>query len=144
MSPEPTRGTYSLIVDVRTAATTVVGALGELTVQPGWYAYAGSALGAGGFARIDRHRSVARGDRDTRHWHVDSLLGLESAAVETSVRTADVDGECAVAAATDAKPIPGFGASDCSTHLHYAPHRDELLGEVESAHHTLRSRVPQQ
>lgn len=145
MGDEPTRGTYTLIVEVRTASTTVVGALGEQTFQPGWYAYAGSALGTGGFARIDRHRAVARGVRDSRHWHVDYLLGLESAAVDTSVRTADVDGECAVAAATELEPISGFGASDCGcpTHLHYAPQRDALVGEVEGAHRRLRSRRSQ-
>lgn len=142
MADERARGTYTLVVEVGAAARATVGSLGECEFRPGWYAYAGSALGPGGFARIDRHRAVARGERGTRHWHVDYLLGLDAASVDTSFRTADADGECAVAAATDAEPVPGFGATDCGcpTHLHFSPRRDDLVGAVSRAHRALRDR----
>ena len=68
-------GTYTLFVEVPERATIIVGALGEHTFERGWYAYTGSALGSGGFVRIERHRAVANGENDTRHWHIDYLLG---------------------------------------------------------------------
>lgn len=140
MRGEGERGTYSLVVEVGTSERTAVGSLGALEFPPGWYAYAGSAQGPGGFGRIDRHRAVAQGERETRHWHVDHLLGLDGASVDTSIRTPGADGECAVAGATAAEPIEGFGATDCDcpTHLHYAPQRDALVGAVHRAHAGLR------
>mgnify|MGYP000306642246 CR=1 FL=1 len=131
-------GTYTLLVEVADETTVSVGAVGEVDFDAGWYAYAGSALGTGGFARVDRHRELARGERDTRHWHVDYLLGAAGSRVDAVVRTAALDGECAVAGATDGEPVPAFGATDCDcpTHLHYSPRRDALLASVERAHAT--------
>lgn len=130
------RGTYSLLVEVPDARTATVGALGEVRFEAGWYAYAGSALGPGGFARVDRHREVARGERSARHWHVDYLLGLADSRVDAVVRTPGLDGECAVAGATDGDPVPAFGATDCDcpTHLYYSRRRDDLLSSVQRAH----------
>lgn len=141
-----TGGTYSLVVDVSEARTVAVGALGERRFEPGAYAYAGSARGPGGFARLDRHRAVAAGERDTRHWHLDYLLGQESTSVVEGFRTPDVDAECAVAAATPGAPVPGFGASDCDcpTHLHGPMGRAVLCSALERIHGGLKAegRVP--
>lgn len=129
-------GTYSLLVEVRAPASAPVGALGEVAFEPGWYAYAGSALGPGGFARVRRHHEVGSGVRAGGNWHVDALLGLESSAVDCDVRSVDLDGECAVAAATAGDPVRGFGAADCDceSHLHFSPRRDALLASVDRAH----------
>lgn len=129
-------GTYSLLVEVAEGTTVDVGAVGTVDFEAGWYAYAGSALGSGGFARVDRHRELARGERETRHWHVDYLLGAAATDVDAVVRTPAVDGECAVAGATEGDPVPAFGATDCDcpTHLHYSPRRDALLSSIEQAH----------
>jgi len=129
-------GTYTLVLELPTATTIDVGALGTHEFDAGWYAYTGSALGPGGFARVDRHREVCAGDRDTRHWHVDYLLGDAPTRVEAVLRTPGADVECVVARALPDGPVPGFGASDCdcATHLSSSPRRDDLLWTVERAH----------
>ena len=68
-------GTYVLIFGVDPAATIDVGALGTVEFPSGAYAYVGSAFGSNGLGRVDRHRRVAEGSHDVRHWHVDYLGG---------------------------------------------------------------------
>ncbi len=117
-----TGGTYTLLVDLAAATRVEFGAAGERDLPAGTYAYVGSALGTRGFARVERHRELARGERDVRHWHVDYLLGAPEATVVGDVRTPG-DAECAVATALRnhgrGRPVEGVGASDCdcSTHL---------------------------
>ena len=134
-----TGGTYTLVVDFDAAATIEVGALGERGFERGWYTYVGSARGPGGFSRVERHRELAAGERETRHWHIDSLLGHPAASVAGVVRTAGVDGECAVAGALDGERLPGFGCSDCDcdSHLVYQGEREAALASVERAHDRL-------
>ena len=128
-------GTYTLLVRLTAPAATEVGGLGTHRFEPGWYGYTGSALGAGGFARVDRHEEIATGVRDTRHWHIDYLLGHPDAALAADVRT-ESDIECAVASALPTGPVEGFGASDCDcrSHLAYAPDGEELKQAVRAAH----------
>ncbi len=52
--PESVGGTYTLCVELPEPATIPVGALGETAFEPGWYAYCGTALGSGGFCRVER------------------------------------------------------------------------------------------
>jgi len=120
-------GTYTLIVDLTTPAAVEVGALGDRRFEPGVYAYTGSALGAGGFSRVDRHRRTARGAHDVRHWHVDYLLGHSGVRIDAVVRSAGVDVECAVAERLPAGPVTGFGASDCGCPTHLAAAEGESL-----------------
>jgi len=138
-----TGGTYTVLVELFETVHLEVGALGTITFDPGWYAYVGSALGPGGFSRIDRHRELAAGDRDVRHWHVDYLLGYPGTTVDTVVRTAGVDGECDVAQSLDGRSIAGFGCSDCDcpSHLGYSPRRAPLLSAVADAHRRLDGRT---
>lgn len=137
------RGTYSLVLEVAQPTVIEVGALGELTFEPGWYAYAGSARGPGGFKRLDRHRELAAGAREVRHWHLDYVLGHDAVSVEADFRTAGVDGECAVAAAIDGEPVPDFGCSDCgcSSHFHHHTQRDAALAAAAQAHARLAERA---
>ncbi|SFR86521.1 Uri superfamily endonuclease [Halomicrobium zhouii] len=133
-------GTYTLVVE-RTASDAVeVGALGAVSLPVGWYAYVGSAFGPGGFSRVDRHREVASGERDVRHWHVDYLLGDPATRLDAAVKTADVDAECAIAARIDGERVAAFGASDCGceSHLVYREKRDLLVESVERAHRDAR------
>lgn len=136
---EQSGGTYTLLVEVPATAALAVGALGDHRFESGWYAYVGSALGSGGFSRIERHRELAAGERDTRHWHIDYLLGHSESRLDGAVKTTGVDGECAVASAFDTPEITGFGCSDCTceTHLFLAPTRQKLLNAVEEAHEPL-------
>jgi Uri superfamily endonuclease len=129
-------GTYTLVVTLTEAATVEVGTLGRRDLAAGWYAYTGSAFGPGGFARVERHRELAAGERDARHWHVDYLLGHHAAGVDRVVTTPGADVECAVARAVEGERVPAFGASDCDcgSHLVYGPDRAPLLWSVERAH----------
>jgi endonuclease-3 len=130
-----TGGTYTLIVHLPDETAIEVGALGSHRFPAGWYAYTGSALGASGFSRVERHHDLAAGDRDTRHWHVDYLLGHPRARLVDDVRT-PADAECDVARQLPDGPVSGFGASDCDcpSHLAYAPDRDALTRAVRDAH----------
>ena len=128
-------GSYTLVVGLPNEATVTAGALGEHRLPAGAYAYTGSALGAGGFSRVDRHRRTARGDHDVRHWHVDYLLGHSAARVHRVVRSVGVDVECAVAERLPAGPIDGFGASDCDCPSHLA------AGDASEAEESGRDRA---
>ena len=129
-------GSYTLVVGLPNDATVTAGALGEHRLPAGAYAYTGSALGAGGFSRVDRHRRTARGDHDVRHWHVDYLLGHSAARVDRVVRSVGVDVECAVAGRLPPGPIDGFGASDCGCGAHLAgPDALDALAERALAAH---------
>ncbi|MFB6080682.1 MAG: DUF123 domain-containing protein [Haloferacaceae archaeon] len=131
-----TGGTYTLVVDLPAPATIEVGALGARAFPAGAYAYTGSALGSGGFARVDRHRRVATGDHDVRHWHVDYLTGHPDASLVAVHAEAGADRECEVARALPAGPVDGFGASDCDcrSHLAHADSTAAMLAAVEDAY----------
>jgi len=131
-----TGGTYTLCIELRRPATIEVGALGEHRFPAGTYAYTGSAFGPGGFSRVDRHYELAAGERDTRHWHVDYLLGHGDASIRGDVRTPGADIECAIAAELPASPVPEFGASDCDcpSHLAYDGDDGRLRDRVSRAH----------
>ena len=131
-------GTYTLVLDRASGDSITVGALGDLEFSAGWYAYTGSALGSGGFSRVDRHRAVAAGENDARHWHVDYLLGDDATGVERVVTTA-ADIECDVArrlADAVGGAVPDFGCSDCdcSSHLVGCTDRETLVAAVKRAH----------
>jgi len=131
-------GTYSLLISLPESATVEFGAKGVVNLDAGWYAYTGSAFGAGGLKRVERHRELAAGERDARHWHVDYLLGHPDSAVEAVYVTEDEDVECETARrlADDAEPVAGLGASDCDceTHLAYASDRPTLDDVLENCH----------
>ncbi|MCT9097890.1 DUF123 domain-containing protein [Haloarchaeobius sp. HME9146] len=128
-------GTYTLLLELDRDATIEVGALGPIDFDSGWYAYTGSAFGPGGFSRVDRHHELAAGERDTRHWHVDYLLGHPDVTLRTDVRTVDADVECVVASQLKTV-VPGFGCSDCDcdSHLATASDRETLVAQVTDAH----------
>lgn len=135
-------GSYTLVVNLEADATLSAGALGECDLPAGAYAYTGSALGAGGFSRVDRHRRTACGDHDVRHWHVDYLLGHPAVRIDRVVRSVGVDVECAVAERLPAGPIAGFGASDCGCPSHLASEeRDERGGDAGDALDALAERA---
>src|SRR6056297_1895517 len=131
-------GTYTLVLERESDGPVEVGALGDVAFAAGWYAYTGSALGPGGFSRVERHRAVARGENDARHWHIDYLLGDDATSVD-SVVTTPAAIECAVARRlvdTVGGAVPDFGCSDCdcSSHLAGCGDRAELVEAVERAH----------
>jgi len=135
-----TGGTYTLLLALPDPITTEIGALGTHALPAGAYAYTGSALGSGGFARVDRHRRVAAGEHDTRHWHVDYLTGHPTTDLVAVVTSPGVDAECAVAGRLPDGPVDGFGASDCGCRSHLAAGEDaeSVRKAVEAAHRDVR------
>ncbi|MFC7137062.1 GIY-YIG nuclease family protein [Halobaculum litoreum] len=139
-------GTYTLVFAVPRPIDVAVGALGDRRLPAGGYAYTGSALGAGGFSRVDRHRRVAAGDHGVRHWHVDYLGGHPAVSLVGVERAGGGrDAECRVARtlAADgaaAEPVPGFGSSDCGCPAHLAryPGVDDALAAAAAAYAPLR------
>lgn len=125
-------GTYTIVLELEAGTTIEFGAAGKRSLDPGLYAYTGSAFGPGGLSRVDRHRRVFRGESNTRHWHIDYLLG----APETDwvdVRTTPADAECTIARALPGESIEGIGASDCDcgSHLTAAASRERLLEKLD-------------
>ncbi|SFS46968.1 GIY-YIG nuclease family protein [Halostagnicola kamekurae] len=129
------RGTYVLVLALERPTTLEVGSLGSLAFDAGTYAYVGSAFGPGGFARVDRHAELARGERETRHWHVDYLLGCPDASLENPVFFPDERRECELARSIPGDQVRGFGSSDCECAGHLIdapPDRDVLEALLES------------
>ena len=119
LDTESPRGTYALVYRVP-EATVDVGALGRCELASGGYVYVGSAFGTGGLRRLLRHRRVADGEHDTRHWHVDYLGGHPDVELVGVVCVVGQNVECAVASALDATAVSGFGSSDCACSAHLA------------------------
>jgi Uri superfamily endonuclease len=118
------KGTYILILRLDAPARLTIGKLGEFDFAAGWYAYVGSAFGAGGLrGRLKHHLSPV----PKPHWHIVYLR--QAAQVEQVWYIAsDTVYEHEWAAALRkmpeaALPAARFGASDCTceTHLiHFA------------------------
>ena len=65
------KGTYVLIATVSELRHVPIGRLGKFDLIPGFYAYVGSAFGAGGLrARVGHHLTSAA----EPHWHIDYLM----------------------------------------------------------------------
>jgi Uri superfamily endonuclease len=127
-------GSYVLLMRCQSAADCRVGKRATIALQKGWYAYVGSALGAGGLrARLVHHlRPVA--ERTARsHWHIDYLrehLPVNEVWIIESRERLEHDwaqGFLALPGATI--PVPGLGASDCAcpSHLFYLTKRPAIF-----------------
>jgi len=123
----PIRGTYTLIIFLSKEACLNVGKLGIQKFPRGYYAYTGSALGAGASSlsrRVSRHLRKEK----RKLWHVDFLLTHENTTV-TAVVAAQINekAECRMNQYIKGReatiPVVGFGASDCKedcgSHLLY-------------------------
>jgi len=119
------KGTYILIASVSQMRHWGIGSLGKFDLIPGFYAYVGSAFGAGGLrARLGHHLAAAA----EPHWHIDYLLQVANP-VEVWYTTAGWKlehhwAEFLEAAPRFRIPIPRFGASDYHrsrrSHLFYS------------------------
>jgi Uri superfamily endonuclease len=129
MSEKISTGTYVLLLHLPAPVELTVGRLGTFDFPAGWYAYIGSAFGAGGLVgRLKHHlRPVER-----PHWHIDYLRqAAELVEIWLSPDTepreqAWVDLMLAIPGATII--VEGFGASDSDreSHLVYFDVRPEL------------------
>lgn len=116
------RGTYALVIVLQDELRLRIGGLGIHSLSPGYYVYAGSALG-GLSGRLRRH---LRSEKKL-HWHIDYLLAeTEIAQIWYALGCDRL--ECTWNALLKELPgakaaVPGFGASDCrcSSHLTHFP-----------------------
>ena len=122
------KGTYVLIASVPQMKRIGIGQLGEFDIVPGFYAYVGSAFGAGGLrVRIGHHLESTAAP----HWHIDYLLQVAEP-VEVWYCTAHRKLEHHLADLLEKAPqfgipIPRFGSSDYhrsrASHLFYSKRR---------------------
>lgn len=124
------KGTYVLIVNLRTDKRLKIGKLGAKRFKTGAYAYVGSALN-NLEARIERHLS----NEKKLHWHIDYLLP-EAEIISVICGETNQRKECEVAEnlAENLSTVPGFGASDCNcrSHLFYGGLKEVEEKMIES------------
>jgi len=119
------KGVYVLILKLDEESNIQIGKLGKFQFRKGFYAYIGSALGTGGFKRVERHFNVSTGKNPTRKWHIDYLLPKSKIINVILIPTEDTI-ECELARnlrkISGISVISGFGCTDCrcETHLIYA------------------------
>ncbi len=122
------KGTYVLVMHVPELKRIEIGRLGTFDIRPGFYAYVGSAFGAGGLrARLGHHiESVA-----TPHWHIDYLMAIATP-IEVWHAASDrkLERDWVGLLESDPRfscPIPRFGSSDYhrsrTSHLFFSKRR---------------------
>jgi len=124
----PPRGNYTLIVFLAAPCHIKTPKQGWLSLDLGYYAYTGSALGRGSVSlprRVARHLRK----RKKRHWHIDYILANRQVRIVSVVANLSEESrECEVNKSIRNNiggtiPIKGFGASDCKgnckSHLTY-------------------------
>jgi len=132
----PRPGTYALILACPAEVQVRVGALGQLRLTPGWYAYLGSAFGPGGV----RGRCLRHLDGGRAHWHIDHLrrhCDLNEIWVTYDPEHREHQWAAAIGDARGGRlPFPGFGASDCGceSHLVFACHGFSFAGFKRRLH----------
>jgi sugar fermentation stimulation protein A len=131
-------GAYLLVMHLTRPRAIMVGKLGEIAFEAGYWVYVGSAMG-GLAARTNRHLRK----RKRFHWHVDYLRN-----VATEVRALPIRSsrrlECTLADDLGAllRPGPrGFGSSDCDCATHLFHHGSSPLQDVRFVKLLLRHRM---
>lgn len=123
------KGIYALILRLDVPKDIRIGALGVISFQPGYYLYAGSALGSGGLSRVSRHIRFYRERYRKAKWHIDYLM--EEAVLEKTVCAETEERlECVLAAGIGGASIEKFGCSDCDCASHLFYRKEEPTKEI--------------
>ncbi len=121
------KGSYVLLLELKTDKQIQIGKLGKLSFKKGFYAYTGSAMNSLN-GRINRH---LRSDKKL-HWHIDYLL-VHAEIVDVFYKEAKKKIECDIAEKFGEKldGIMAFGCSDCNckSHLFYGK-KYEIVEEI--------------
>ena len=141
MNLESSPGTYVLCFQSRVNRKIDVGRFGQMSLQPGFYLYIGSAHGAGGIkARVSRH---VRRDK-VKRWHIDYLrthVRLLEVWVGYGERRSESEWSACVEALTGAEvAMAGFGASDCPGEQHLFYFRE--LPSISKFKHRCGDNIP--
>jgi Uri superfamily endonuclease len=122
-------GAYILIIRLDASLLLDVPAFRGKRLEPGLFAYCGSALGSGGIrARVSHHLRTEK----LLRWHVDHVTAagrVEHVGVAVGANECDLADELLSRGGTT--PLPGFGSSDCKrcrAHLIAVP--DSLILDV--------------
>ena len=111
-------GTYALILQSHSNETIQVGRWGQLSLQPGYYIYVGSAFGPGGMrARVARHLRIHK----PKHWHIDYLRKFVTpleAWVSYDAERLEHQWAQNFYETGGMTPVQGFGCSDCKCYTH--------------------------
>jgi Uri superfamily endonuclease len=112
-------GTYILILEALSKRRVPVGALGTFDLEPGFYAYVGSALGSGGLrGRLAHHHGRSR----SPHWHIDYMrrhTALREIWFLVGMSRREHLWAAVLARSAGAViPFARFGASDCECRAH--------------------------
>lgn len=122
------KGAYVLVLQVAQVRRMAIGRLGTFDIRPGFYAYVGSALGAGGLrARVAHHLEAVA----TPHWHIDYLMGFATLLeVWHAVSDRKLERDWVALLERERRfscPIPRFGSSDYhrsrTSHLFFSKRR---------------------
>jgi len=121
------KGTYILIVFIENNIQLMVGALGKILFNKGFYFYVGSAMGNYGSStllnRVKRHVLIKK--NKSIHWHIDYLLADFRSLITKVYLIPSIEPlECKIAQELSEicdNSIQKFGSSDCkcTSHLFY-------------------------
>ncbi len=132
------KGIYCLIFH-NPACTAGIGALGEIAFRKGWHVYIGSALGAGGLKRLERHITLAEKKDKRPKWHVDWLLTNANFPLRYAVYApTTLRLECILASALGGEHVPLFGCSDCACPSHLLFRETDPVQEVREVFRCLK------
>ncbi|MEM0089900.1 MAG: GIY-YIG nuclease family protein [Nitrososphaerota archaeon] len=128
-------GGYLLLIKLSRAARVAFGSAGTLLLKPGYYVYAGSAIGKAGW-RLLRHVGPFR---RRPHWHIDRLLNKRTARVITiGVMPSKRKTECVLSRCVSLMAdysLVGVGSTDCDcpSHLHYFKRKSDAMKAIKKA-----------
>ncbi|MEM2909709.1 MAG: GIY-YIG nuclease family protein [Nitrososphaerota archaeon] len=128
-------GGYLLLIGLSRAVRVAFGSAGTILLKPGYYVYAGSAIGKAGW-RLLRHVGPFR---RRPHWHVDRLLNKRAAKVlAIGILPSKRRTECALSHGVSLMAdysLVGVGSTDCDcpSHLHYFKKRSEAVAAIKKA-----------
>ncbi|MFB6204565.1 MAG: DUF123 domain-containing protein [Candidatus Nanohaloarchaea archaeon] len=113
------KAVYAVFLELEQGREITIGALGRKKFSPGTYIYVGSAMNSVE-RRLERHYSRT----ENRHWHID-YFSEEAEAFDHFILPETSEHECVLADIFSrfARPVDGFGASDCAcgSHLFHVP-----------------------
>ena len=124
------KGSYILVIYVSENMELIVGALGKISFEKGFYLYIGSGMGSNGSTaletRVNRH--IRPSTEKKIHWHIDYLLDHERSSINRLYLIPSLYRlECIIARGIiviSDNFIRDFGSSDCQcrSHLFYFKH----------------------
>jgi len=128
-------GGYLLLIRLSKAVKVKFGSVGTRLLEPGYYVYAGSAIGKAGW-RLLRHIGPFR---RRPHWHIDRLLNKRVAkVVAIGILPSMRRTECALSRMVSLMAnysLAGVGSTDCDcpSHLHYFKKRSDAVTAIKKA-----------